>query len=272
MVGKVIRDQRNPRQTTPRAGQAGSPLKCARLTEDSSVLFLGLSIQRIPGLRLFVSQPGYSAALVETYPYSRKQNLLSTTAGFQQQDVIRGRHGSLRRRQDHPVQKTDNVHCLASTTVAHKQTNCSAPRDIDNRDLAYIIGFIANNLIAGVVIDCRDLQLHLYVNVGHTIYEEMKSHTGELVSMGKLGEHGVPLAWKSLKQKVTTVSSTSAKLIGVSDMFDLLQCAHELAEFVQARQKTPFTMYQDNTSTIIIAYIGRSSSHEKQRFIDSRYF
>ena len=117
-----------------------------------------------------------------------------------------------------------------------------------------------------------DLQLHLYVNVGHTIYEEMKSHTGELVSMGKLGEHGVPLAWKSLKQKVTTVSSTSAKLIGVSDMFDLLQCAHELAEFVQARQKTPFTMYQDNTSTIIIAYIGRSSSHEKQRFIDTRYF
>jgi hypothetical protein len=50
-------------------------LKCARLTEDSSVSFLGLSIQRIPGLRrLFVSQPGYSATLVETYPYSRKQN------------------------------------------------------------------------------------------------------------------------------------------------------------------------------------------------------
>jgi hypothetical protein len=37
--------------------------------------------------------------------------------------------------------------------------------------------------------------------------------------MGKLGEHGVPLVRKSLiKQKVTTVSSTSAELIGVSDI------------------------------------------------------
>ena len=123
-----------------------------------------------------------------------------------------------------------------------------------------------------MVIDCRDLQLYLYVDVGHATHEDRKSHTGGLVSMGKLGEHGmIPLVWKSLKQKVTTVSSTSAELIGVSDMLDLLQCAHELAGFIQARQKTPFTVYQDNTSTITIAYImGRSSSHEKRRFIDIR--
>ena len=64
------------------------------------------------------------------------------------------------------------------------------------------------------------------------------------------------------------------ELIGVSDMFDLLQCAHELAEFIQARQETPFTVYQDNTSTITIAYnMGRSSSHAaKRRFIDIHYF
>ena len=72
------------------------------------------------------------------------------------------------------------------------------------------------------------------------------------------GQTRVPLVWKSLKQKVTTVSSTSAEFIGVSDMFDLLQCAHELAEFIQARQETPFTVFQDNTSTITIAYMGRS--------------
>ena len=47
--------------------------------------------------------------------------------------------------------------------------------------------------------------------------------------MGKLGEHGVLLVWKSLKQKFTIVSSTSVELIGVSDMFDLLQCARTRA-------------------------------------------
>ena len=83
---------------------------------------------------------------------------------------------------------------------------------------------------------------------------------------------------KSLyRQKVTTtvISSTSAELIGVSDMLDLLQCTHQLAEFIQARQKTPLTVYQDNTSTITIIiayYMGRSSSHAKRRFIDIRYF
>jgi hypothetical protein len=152
-----------------------------------------------------------------------------------------------------------------AAAVAHKQTNCSAPRDIDNRDLAYIIGFIANNLNAGMVIDCKDVQLYLYVDVGHATHEDKKSHTGGLVSMGKL-------VWKSLRQKVTMVSSTSAELIGVSDIFDLLQCTHELAEFIQARQETPFTVFQDNTSTITIAYMGRSSSDAKRRFIDIRYF
>ena len=65
-----------------------------------------------------------------------------------------------------------------AAAVALKQTNCSAPRDIDNRDLAYIIGFIANNLNARMVIDCRDLQLYLYVEFGHATHEDRKSHTG----------------------------------------------------------------------------------------------
>ena len=159
-----------------------------------------------------------------------------------------------------------------ATAVAHKQTNCSAPRDIDNRDLAYMIGFLANNLNAGMVIDCRDTQLYLYVDVGHATHTDKKSHTGALVTMGKLGEGGVPIIWKSLKQKVVSLSSTSAELIGLSDMFDLIQCAHELVTFLQVPQDTPFTVFQDNTSTITIAYMGRSSSHAKRRFIEIRYF
>ena len=39
-------------------------------------------------------------------------------------------------------------------------------------------------------------------------------------------------------------------------MFDFLRCAHELVEFNNARQVTPFTVYQDNISTIMIAYMG----------------
>ena len=34
----------------------------------------------------------------------------------------------------------------------------------------------------------------------------------------------------------------------------------------------PFSVFQDNTITITIAYIGRSSSHAKRRFIEICYF
>ena len=52
-------------------------------------------------------------------------------------------------------------------------------------------------------------------------------------------------------------------------MFDFL-----LVEFNNARQVTPFTVYQDDISTIMIAYMGRSSSsHDaKRRLIDINYF
>jgi hypothetical protein len=136
-----------------------------------------------------------------------------------------------------------------------------------------MIGFLANNINAGIVIDCKDIQLYLYVDVGHATHEDKRSHTGGMVTMGKLGDGGVPIVWKSLKQKVVSLHSTSAELIGLSDMFDLLQCANDLMQFLQPGcQKMPFSVFQDNTSTITIAYMGRSSSHAKRRFIEIRYF
>jgi hypothetical protein len=136
-----------------------------------------------------------------------------------------------------------------------------------------MIGFIANNLNAGIVINCRSNQLYLYVDVGHATHDDKRSHTGGMVTMGRLGQGGVPLVWKSLKQKVVALHSTSAELIGLSDMFDLLQCSNELVEYLApGKQKLPFSVFQDNTSTITIAYMGRSSSHAKRRFIEIRYF
>ena len=254
------------------------PLKCSRLTEDNSVSFLGLSIQKLPGSRFFVSQPGYSAALVEAYPYTRKQNsplppdFNTRTLSAEDMAPLDAEETTKYRKQIMSIAWTVRTRPNIAAAVAHKQTNCSAPRDIDNRDLAYIIGFLASHPNAGIVIDCRDLQLYLYVDVGHATHEDKRSHTGGMVTMGKLGEYGVPIVWKSLKQKVVSLSSTSAELIGLSDMFDLLQCAHELAEFMHAHQAMPFTVFQDNTSTITIAYMGRSSSHAKRRFIEIRYF
>ena len=74
-----------------------------------------------------------------------------------------------------------------STAVAHhKQTRCSNPRVTYQRDLDYVIGFFTNNINAVVVINCNDILLYLYfVNMGHGAH---RSHTGGMVTMGKLGD------------------------------------------------------------------------------------
>ncbi len=253
-------------------------LKCSRLTEANAISFLGLSIQMLPGFRLFVSQPGYSAALAENYGYKRKQNsplppdFNSRIVSAEDQKALDESGKTHFRKQIMSIAWVVRTRPNIATAVAHKQTKCSAPAVIDQKDLGYMTGFLANYPNAGIVIDCRSTQLHLYVDVGHATHGDMRSHTGGIVSLGRLGYGGVPIIWKSLKQKVVSLHSTSAELIGLSDMFDLLQCANDLMEFLQIKQKQPFTVYQDNTSTITIAYMGRSSSHAKRRFIEIRYF
>ena len=255
------------------------PLKCSRLAENNSISFLGLSIQMLPGFRLFVSQPGYATALAEQYAYKRKQNsplppdFNSRTVSEEDQELLGEKDISHYRKEIMSIAWLVRTRPNIATAVAHKQTRCSNPRIIDQRDLDYMIGFLANNINAGIVIDCKDIQLYLYVDVGHATHEDKRSHTGGMVTMGKLGDGGVPIVWKSLKQKVVSLHSTSAELIGLSDMFDLLQCANDLMQFLQPGcQKMPFSVFQDNTSTITIAYMGRSSSHAKRRFIEIRYF
>ena len=67
-------------------------------------------------------------------------------------------------------------------------------------------GFLANYPNAGIVIDCKSTQLYLYVDVGHATHGDMRSHTGgSIVSLGRLGYGGVPIIWKSLKQKVVSL-------------------------------------------------------------------
>jgi hypothetical protein len=225
-----------------------------------------------------VSQPGYATALAEQYTYKRKQNsplppdLNSRTVSAEDQKLLKEKDISHYRKEIMSIAWLVRTRPKIATAVAHKQTRCSNPRIVDQRDLDYMIGFIANNINAEIVIDCKDIQLYLFVDVSHHgAHEDKRSHTGGMVSMGKLVDGGIPIVWKSLKQKVVSLHSTSAELIGLLAMFD---CANDLMQFLQPGcQKMPFSVFQDNTSTItIIAYMGRSSSHAKRRFIEIRYF
>ena len=87
----------------------------------------------LPGFRLFVSQPGYSAALAENYEYKRKQNsplppdFNSRTVSEEDQKALDESGKSHYRKQIMSIAWVVRTRPNIATAVAHKQTKCSAP-------------------------------------------------------------------------------------------------------------------------------------------------
>jgi hypothetical protein len=123
------------------------PLKCSCLAENNSISFLDLSIQMLPGFRLFVSQPGYAKALAEQYAYRRRQNsplppdFNSRTVSEEDQELLGEKDISHYRKEIMSIAWLVRTRPNIATAVAHKQTRCSNPRIVDQRDLDYMIGF-----------------------------------------------------------------------------------------------------------------------------------
>ena len=94
----------------------------------------------------------------------------------------------------------------------------------------------------------------------------MKSHTGGAVSLGTGA-----IMCKSTKQKLNTKSSTEA---GVVDASDFLPATIWARMFLihQGYELTEKLFMQDNKSAILLEQNGRSSSGQKTRHIDIRYF
>jgi len=107
-------------------------------------------------------------------------------------------------------------------------------------------------------------------DAGFGTHLDRKSHNGHLVFLGT-GENKVPIHWRSGKQKVVATSSTEAELICVFDGLDFLIWIKRVMEFLKCEQR-PVTIWQDNTSTITMAFMGRGSSASNTRHIDIKYF
>ena len=86
-----------------------------------------------------------------------------------------------------------------------------------------------------------------------------------------LGVSGFPVLWKSQKQKLVARSSTEAELIAVFDGLDHLLWMRRVVAFLGYQQATN-TIFQDNTSTITIAHMGKGSAAGHTRYINLRYF
>jgi hypothetical protein len=100
-------------------------------------------------------------------------------------------------------------------------------------------------------------QICWWIDASFMVHEDMKGHTGSTMSMGK-GSIYSTLA----KQKLVTRSSMEAEIVGVHDvLLQLVWTGHFLME--QGFHVKETTLYQDNTSSILIEKNGRSSCSKR---------
>ena len=106
-----------------------------------------------------------------------------------------------------------------------------------------------------------------WVDASYAIHDNDKSHTGGVIGFDGLGI----ISMKSTKQKLTSKSSTEAEVIGASDF---LPWTVWLTRFLKAQgyDLNSNIYYQDNQSAIRLESNGMSSSGQRTRHIDIRYF
>ena len=138
----------------------------------------------------------------------------------------------------------------------------------DDNYLNRFLKYLKNTQELGIHINPNNLQTVAYFDAGHAVHLDRKSQSGIIVC---LSEFGVPVHYRSVKQKLVATSSTEAELIAMYEGLDFVLWFRQIMEWMGCKQKTTI-IFQDNTSTITIAYLGRGSSASKTKHINIKYF
>ena len=105
-----------------------------------------------------------------------------------------------------------------------------------------------------------------WVDASYAIHNDMRSHTGGTIMMGK----GALYA-KSSKQKLNVKSSTEAEFVGASDFLPQAIWTRNFVE-AQGYEIDEHEFHQDNMSAQRMQKNGRASAGQKSRHINIRYF
>ena len=117
-------------------------------------------------------------------------------------------------------------------------------------------------LIGAISVD----QLYTWVDAAFAVHDNMRSQTGGAMSFG----HGM-VHCRSTKQKLNTLSSTEAELVGTSEYVPF---AIWLMMFLedQGYSVKNSVLFQDNESSIKMGKNGKDSCTGRSRHIDIRHF
>ena len=148
---------------------------------------------------------------------------------------------------------------------------CTRVRDPDQDDWKKLLRMLKYMEATGdweLVIepDQGDVLLLLWFpDAAFAVHPDMKSHTGGSLTMGKGSVNTI-----SCKQKLNTRSSTEAELVAADDIVP--QALWTINFLTEQGYKCDTTIFQDNTSAILLEKNGMESSSKRTRHINIRYY
>ena len=163
------------------------------------------------------------------------------------------------------VSKRARVDIDLAVSFLCTRVSCSTEEDWTKlrRLLTYLQGTIDMPRVVGA--SGIDL-METYVDASYAVHQNMRGHTGGLVTLGR----GI-IKGKASKQKLNTKSSTETEVVGASDFIPWTVWAKRfLAEQGYTLRRNIF--YQDNKSAMKMESNGLRSCGEKSRHIHIRYF
>ena len=154
------------------------------------------------------------------------------------------------------------------TSVAFMCTRVTQPDLDDLKKLQRVLRYFQLTKYLPLTLEA-DGDLHIikwWVDASYGTYPNMKSYTGATMSLGKGSVYST-----STRQKLNTISSTEAELVGVADVMPMVIWTRYFLEG-QGYKFTDNTVYQDNKSTMLMAKNGNASSGKRIEHINIRYF
>jgi hypothetical protein len=118
-----------------------------------------------------------------------------------------------------------------------------------------------------LTLEADDLQvIKWWIDASFAVHQDMRSHTGGTMSFGKGSVYST-----SIRQKLTTKSSTEAELVGVDDVMPQVLWTRQFMEG-QGYEIKDNIIYQDNQSAMLLEQNGQRSSTKRTRHLNIRYF
>ena len=244
-----------------------------QLNLANDISYLGMNISMKGPGKLYISQPGYIRELLEEFKPSRSFPTPCKEDIFKRPEIeLSG----------DPVEVTDYLSKLMKLmflatrtrpdlllTLSILSSKARAPNVYDMERLDRVVGYLLETATKGLKLEINNMNLFAYFDASWASHSDLKGHSGIVIT---LGHNGFPIYCKSQKQKVVSRSSTEAELIAMFHGLDYLLYIRRLHEFFGYKQEDPITIYQDNTSAMTMAYMGKSSSGSVSKFMDLKYF